>query len=517
MADIKRNFKLILTLGVVVTLGTFFLQIYQLTKLQVPFESVILPLILNLLAAMNLGFLFAWTFYFSNDASRAKKILSDPQLKENSSELDNTDRTELKYLQTLTADLERISQLLAFTNYSEDLSKQLKVAFNLAQEIFPNTAFLVFLRQGSELVFSSGSQAKSGNNMEVLDASSPIVKKAIDSIGEKVDLKKLADMQWKSFGLPLKTIAKDDNTSILPLSLWNRILGLVVFLHENQKVFSKKENFLANLFNRHLANFIENHSLFREKIQQGRLLKEVEIARKIQMDSLPLEFISPKGLDLIGTCLPCNETSGDYYDFLPLADGRFFIVIADVSSKGLPAALFLSKVQTLVRAMVDRFKEPASFLAFLSSHFSKESMSLLYATMIMIMVVPDDKKLYISNAGHCKPILIKADGSDSQFVEFAAGIPLGLFESDPEGYENRAVALDPGDSLLLYSDGLSELVGPNGKRMNADSLRKLVQNSDRSSSKHFVKWLQKEIENFRLGIPFEDDLTVVFLRAENLK
>ncbi|MBF0407733.1 MAG: SpoIIE family protein phosphatase [Candidatus Riflebacteria bacterium] len=507
MAEKKPGFTLVLVLAIVVTTGTFFLQVYKLHTHSDSAVYFFMPLILNLIAAIMLGFVFAWFYYFSKNAERARKLIP-------LTAVESRNNVQSGPEQKSTADLERISQLLAFTNYSDDLLKQLKMAFNLAHEVFSETAFLVFLNDRNGLTFLSGS-AKTGEHKGDIPADSTIVKDALNLINSTINISKLDEMKWKSFGLPLKSRTKDENVMIMPLLLWNRILGLIVYLRDSRKFSSEDEKSLCNIFNRHLANFVENHNLFREKIQQERLLKEVEIARTIQMDSLPKVYEPPKNLSIMGVCLPCYETSGDYYDFIRLSDGRFYIVIADVSSKGLPAAIFLSKIQTLVRAMAEKFYDPASFLSFLSSHFCREGMSVLYATMFIVLVDPRTDKLVCSNAGHCKPIIIKADRSETQYIEFNSGIPLGLFECEADEYKNLEIKLEKGDSVLLYSDGLSELAGPSRKRMSADLLKTMLLESDNSSPEKFIGWLRDQIDLFREGVPFEDDLTLVYMLAEN--
>lgn len=418
-------------------------------------------------------------------------------------------------LSGLYTNLERISHLLGFINYSVELNRQLKVALSLAQEIFPKVSFVIFLQEGGKLKFQIGSCHDAEGKLVTLEEKGPLVQRAHTAVQATIELNKLQEMNWKCFSLPLKTLKGFPELSIMPLMLWNRILGLIVYIRPEDIEMNNDEKVLASLLNRHMAIFIENHLLYREKIQQERLLREVEIARQVQTESLPQSVSPLRGFDIFGNCTPCNEISGDYYDLVPLSGDRLLVAIADVSGKGLPASLFLSKLQTLIRALAENYDSPAKLLNFLSRHMSRESMGSLFATMLLVMVRADSSQVLCSSAGHCKPLVVRSGAGFVEEVNFEVGIPLGLFDQGEDAYVDQVIDLIPGDGVFLYTDGVSELAGRNRERYGTERIQRVIEQlppGTRSSA--LVYALLDDMNRFKGSLALEDDVTMVYFRLE---
>lgn len=477
-----------------------------------------------LFLALVMGIILFWWHTFrssSRSPVNSQEILTTVQDLE-LSDLFSQSRGLLAWLEKnveqvkqIYSNLERISQLLGFINYSIELPRQLRLALSLAHEIFPRAVISVFLWRHGDLELGMASRQTDRGLIEELAANDVMVLQAQERVREEVDLEKLRQCNGRAFSLPLRRESRDARTLVMPLILWNRVLGIIVFQAINQVPFSEEEKVISILLNRHIAVFIENHYLYQEKIQQQRVLHEIDIAAQIQENSLPTQVPVFSGFDFDFFCLPCHEISGDYYDVIPRSDDRMLVAIADVSGKGFPAALFLSKIQTLVRAMADETDSPAALLTFLSRQMVREQMGSLFATMFIALIRTNSLEVVASSAGHCKPLVIRSKAGFVEEVTFEVGIPLGLFEPSGDEYQDQTLDLLPGDGVFLYSDGLPDLVGPERARFGTERLKSLLEQNTELSPKHLLELLKSEVRKFRREIPLEDDVTMVYFKSES--
>lgn len=410
--------------------------------------------------------------------------------------------------------LERISHLLNFINYSVELKRQLKVALSLGNEIFPDYSLLVFLANNNELGFAVGSRPIEGG-CHSIEPGEPLVREAGEAIRDQVFVERLVQVEWKSFVLPLRhDSTRASEFMIMPLMVWNRIRGVIVYKPLSERRLDSGDSVLATMLNRHVAIFIENHNLFGEKLRQDRIENELRIAREVQTGSLPSRLIAFPGFDMYAVCCPCNEISGDYYDFIRVSDRLMVLAVADVSGKGLPSALFLSKIQTLVRAMVDQFDSPAAFLGFLSRKMSEENMGSLFATMNITYVRANNPQMLSSSAGHCRPLVIRQRSGYVEEVNFETGIPLGLFDHNVCQYVDQKIELMPGDGLFLYSDGVTDVVNSKNERFGVERLKNVLDDAPSGRAENAVEFLLQKLNHFRGKVAQDDDITALYIKSE---
>lgn len=423
-------------------------------------------------------------------------------------------QNSISRLHNRCVDLERISHLLGYMNYAAELGRQLHVALQLCQELFPTMTILIYTREASSLKYVCGTRPRTGEILPLIPEDDPIIRKTLEIIKQEIDIEHLISDDWKNFSLPLRRRQEPADLTILPLMVWNRILGLVVFMSSDRRALADDEKVMATLFNRHIAICIENHHLFKDNLRQDRLVHEVDIARNLQTSTLPQQAPIQKGLDIHGTCIPCNEISGDYYDLIPLSNDRLLVAIADVSGKGLPAALFLSKIQALVRAMADSFAGPSQFLMFLSQQLVKEQMGSLFATMIIAVFDPQKRTVTCASAGHCKPLIVRSGSGFVEEVDFDAGIPIGLFEQEENAYSARTFDLLPGDGVFLYTDGVPDLLNRNHERFGIERLKNALDNAPDGKAASLVYHVMNEMNRFKETLPHDDDITMVYVKSE---
>jgi sigma-B regulation protein RsbU (phosphoserine phosphatase) len=196
---------------------------------------------------------------------------------------------------------------------------------------------------------------------------------------------------------------------------------------------------------------------------------------------------------------------GDYYDFFPLGEGRFGVTIADVSGKGVPAALLMANVQGLLRAFCNGEREITEAIRQVNRSVSRGASGGKFITLFYAEVDYGKGLLRYTNAGHNYPMLRRAGGSIEELTE--GGLLLGLF--DDATYDLGEIAFGPGDALLLYSDGISEATDSRGDLYGEDRLRSLWQGCAASPSGDVIDRLLKDVESFRGSAGQSDDMTAV--------
>ncbi len=242
--------------------------------------------------------------------------------------------------------------------------------------------------------------------------------------------------------------------------------------------------------------------------RQEAMQRELEIARDVQRELLPRSFPVLRGLELSGACHPAVGVGGDYYDFLVFSEDQVGLVIADVSGKGIPAALLMAGLQASVRSLTVPSASPGEINRRLNRMLCRSTSSSRYATFFLGMYDPARRILTYSNAGHYPPIIL---GSDGVTRLQADGIPLGLFPDADYGEGRRQ--MHPGDLLVLYTDGIIEAPDAADREFGeARLLEVLTKHRDRELDE-IVFLVLNEIARWTGGARAHDDATLVLGRA----
>ena len=203
--------------------------------------------------------------------------------------------------------------------------------------------------------------------------------------------------------------------------------------------------------------------------ERDALEREMNVAREVQRELLPRAAPRFEGLELAGVCRPAVAVGGDYYDYLRRADGRPGFVIADVSGKGVPAALLMASLQASVRSLFPTAADPGQLHERLNDALCGSSSTARYATAFLADFDPDARRLTYSNAGHLPALVIRGERT---LRCRDGGIPIGLFEGVT--YDTGVLALEPGDLLALFTDGVTEAPAPGGEEFGEERLAALL-------------------------------------------
>jgi len=244
--------------------------------------------------------------------------------------------------------------------------------------------------------------------------------------------------------------------------------------------------------------------------EQERLLKELEIARGIQQSILPKLYPSIAGIDLAATNISAREVGGDFYDFVPISKDHWGLTIADVSGKGMPAAIFMGLSRTIVRASTTGNIDASSAIRHANELICRDSTSGMFVTLFYAVLNSDDLTMNYVNAGHNPPLLFKKDTGTVISLE-AKGIPLGI-TADLTIEESR-IALSEGDVLVLYTDGVTEAINARKEVFGEVRLRTVIQTHLSLSAQDLLDTVQNELIAFAGTEPQYDDITLVIMKV----
>jgi sigma-B regulation protein RsbU (phosphoserine phosphatase) len=234
----------------------------------------------------------------------------------------------------------------------------------------------------------------------------------------------------------------------------------------------------------------------------------MQLAAEIQSRLLPKQAPMLEGFSLAGWNRPARQVGGDYYDFLHLADGRLGLTVGDVSGKGVAAALLVSTLHSAVRLLLDRIEVGPALLARLNQHILESSAPNRFITLLLAELDPASAVLRYVNAGHNPGLLLGRDGSLRTLGP--GGLPLGLLPGST--YRSDTLAMEPGDLLCLYSDGVTECLSPAEEEFSVEGLaRVLIETRDRPLEE-MIATVDRTATEFSCGQPQGDDQTLVLLR-----
>ncbi len=242
--------------------------------------------------------------------------------------------------------------------------------------------------------------------------------------------------------------------------------------------------------------------------ERDALERELTVAREVQRELLPREAPPIPGLELAGVCRPAIAVGGDYYDYLLDGDGRLGLVIADVSGKGVPAALLMASLQASMRSRFPTAGTPGSLAAGLNEALFGASSAARYATAFLATFDRETRRMSYTNAGHLPAILVRE--GDTERCE-DGGMPIGLFEG--AAYETGALTLAPGDLLALFTDGVTESPAPDGEEFGAARLADLLRAHRARPLEAVIDTVFDALLQWSGPVDAHDDVTLVLARV----
>jgi phosphoserine phosphatase RsbU/P len=288
----------------------------------------------------------------------------------------------------------------------------------------------------------------------------------------------------------------------IPLRVGERLVGVFTASHPELDAFPRHQLRILEALSDHVAVAVENAQRFQtERAERAILDREAQEARIIQQALLPKSSPYIPGFVISGRSVPARAVGGDWYDFIPFPDGRWGIVLADVSGKGTAAALLMSATRGMLRSLAEACCSPAEVLTRLNQLLVDDFPAGKFVTMVYGVLDPSTRAVTFANAGHLRPLFI--DDQGEHFLDTERGLPLGLGCGD---YSESQITLSPGSKLLFYSDGITEAVDANEEEYGQC---RLAENAVRPGASAVS--VIDDVRSFANGSGVRDDASVVFV------
>jgi sigma-B regulation protein RsbU (phosphoserine phosphatase) len=254
---------------------------------------------------------------------------------------------------------------------------------------------------------------------------------------------------------------------------------------------------------------IENARLYQVAVEQGRMERELQMARRVQTSLIPEETPKIKGWEFAAQWLPAREVSGDFYDFIALENGNLGLFIADVTDKGMPAALFMAFSRSIVRASLHQSKTLAEGIGLANHLICEDSSQTMPVTLFCAELNPKTGELTYVNAGHNPPLYFakKAKGP-AELTR--TGLLLGL--DGQAVYQQETITLESGDFVVLYTDGVTDAINSKEEEFGTERLQKVVKASRGKSTQEIVAAVETAIKKFIGEAHQYDDVTIMVVK-----
>jgi len=297
---------------------------------------------------------------------------------------------------------------------------------------------------------------------------------------------------------------------IVPMQLQGNTKGLILLGKRiNNQGYSEADiEFIYSIGSLAIIS-LENRRLFKEALAKQRMEEELEIARGIQRNLLPAKIPVYESFDLAVMNLTSQQVGGDYYDIIKLDDNTFCVAIADVSGKGVPAALLMANLQAFMKTTCSRGMQLEEATALINDLISENTSDGRFITFFWAILDDETRNLNYVNAGHNHPLLIR-DGKIRKLDK--GGIILGVMKTILP-YLSESIQLEKDDVIILFTDGITEAKNQLDEEYSDEKLEALALECSGCSSKEILELIKKDVQAFAHGTSQSDDMTVVVIKV----
>jgi len=296
---------------------------------------------------------------------------------------------------------------------------------------------------------------------------------------------------------------------VAPIISNTEVIGVFDLESDELNAYSEDDLQVLGLLASQVAIIIEKVMLHEQLIEKKRLEGQLEVARQVQLELLPARDPQLEGYDISAYNFPTEEVSGDYYDWVQIYDDQIGLVIADVSGKGVPAALLMAFLRASLRAATHIGYSPHISMAKVNYLLWESIERNQFVTAFYGILDVTNKTLTYTNAGHNPPILLKQNG-DFSFID-RGSIPLGMFRDTR--YHEYYLTTEPGDVLMLYTDGVTEAQNPQGEEFGRDRLAQAVKANRGLGARELITTVHTEVLAWTDGRGATDDVTFFVIKA----
>ena len=313
-----------------------------------------------------------------------------------------------------------------------------------------------------------------------------------------------------------EALAALNSSLLIPISINHEVSGFISLAHRRSGLpYTSEDKLILLVIGNEIATFIENKKIIRHRADEERKARELEMAAEVQRHLFPAGGLDNDDLEIYGTCLPAQGVGGDYYDYFQIDQGRVGLAIADVAGKGIAAALLMSTVQASLRCEFSAVeKSLPDVVSSINRLLQRSTNEGSYATFFLAEFDQPTRQLTYVNAGHNPPILASASVSmQSQVKLLNAGGPIiGAFLD--QTYEQEKVLLTNGDIVVVYTDGVTEALSPDGIEFGEARLRSIVLEVRPFNARQAAEHVIGKVLEWQGHSSQYDDITLIVMKVK---
>ena len=300
-----------------------------------------------------------------------------------------------------------------------------------------------------------------------------------------------------------------------PLVDGEECVGVIEFLNPiGRAAFTEQDEQMVEYFAGLVAAALVRIRANEAALERAAVQRDLDLARELQGGLLPKIFPTKEeapGIELFARLDPAKEVSGDLYDFFPIENGKMCFVVGDVSGKGIAAGIFMAVTRTLIRATAVAGRSPLEILTKVNAQLAKENQASLFVTMILGIVDTKTGRMVYGQGGHNPPIRVPLKGKPT--YEPPGGMPLGVF--DDAKFGERELVLEKGETLLVYTDGVTEAMNLAKDLFGEDRLERAVEGGAVLSAEKLTERVVEKVEEFVGEAERSDDITLLAIQRRN--
>jgi sigma-B regulation protein RsbU (phosphoserine phosphatase) len=297
----------------------------------------------------------------------------------------------------------------------------------------------------------------------------------------------------------------------VPMNVKGKMIGLLtVFNKKTDTSFSNNDQRLLGIIAAQSAQIIENARLYQEEQALIHLQEEMRLAYEIQVDLLPKFQPQVAGYRIAGKSIPAKDVGGDYYDFIKVDEDRLAFCIADISGKGIPAAILMANLQASLRGQTKLNKSCKDCISFTNDILYHNTAPNKFATLFYGILNNITHEITYCNAGHNEPFLFSKENNLTKLS--VGGLVAGIVPSYP--FEETSFTMLPGELLVLFSDGMTEAMNNNEEEFNEDRLKEVIIKYKTELPENLLEIIFKEVQKFCGNTAQTDDMTIVIIKRD---
>ncbi len=387
-----------------------------------------------------------------------------------------------------------------------ELSKE----FGLFSESTKVAKLLVYSIIGQFLVSKFSVVSFNDDDIEILESKVP-KEKLIQALKEYNYLKVINSLKKEDIKKDYNELSKLGFELIVPMQMQGNTKGLILLGRRiNNSDYNDSDiEFIYSTGSLAIIS-LENQKLFKEALEKQKMEEELEIARDIQRNLLPSFIPQFTSFEIAGENISSKQVGGDYFDIIKLSENNFYVAIADVSGKGVPASLLMANIQAFLKIICTQGIKIDEATGIMNDLITENTSDGRFITFFWSIFDELKKTMTYVNAGHNPPLLIR----DNKIIKLdKGGIIFGVMKTFIP-YTSEEIQLKENDLIILFTDGITEAMSKNHEEFSDERLERIALNFTNKSAEEILKSIKKEVQIFTMGAPQSDDLTLVVIKVK---